>query len=731
YTARDFAKNYLNSCEKNAILFNMGDNDTFPLWYVQEVEAERTDIRTVNLSLLNTDWYINQMRKDAYDGKGVEFIMDPHLYRQGGGGRDVAYKMEVPNDPRFFKNGIEDLKKAQQKSLQNGGESWNLSDFNEWITSEDSYTKIQYPIGCIDNCSELKYFPNKKIILPKPTVIKEKIKSEIKILNEKIETINREEKTIESEIEKIKSEIEIKETELYKIESEIEISINAGNLSKANLMILNMIEHNNWRRPIYFATTIGSPSPYNQDFLFLHDYLQLDGLVYKLNPIKNDSFIDSQRGYIFKPRVNTNTLYENIMSFEWGGLDSKHNIYLDETNLRMIRNLKNIFTQLSTKLIEEKKYDLAKKIIDESLERIPPSKVPLQDYDCTNYANNEGSLIENYYKINEQEKNSEKQKKEYENIINYSNNILNRYSSEIEYYSSFSIEILTNNFDIQSIIYNACSTINSIYNFRNKYEVPIDIVMTKENQLIDESIIKSINIMDTLASKSILNEALPLTIETRYYLNNDNDSINFHEIVLKYLNDITLSNDIKVAIIRQLADVAKAEDLIDRVFQVNIEILENEFEDLQKQKYNSENIRFLSEKINTLFAQGSPAWICQVISETEIFNNSNYILEKIRFQSLYNEINNWSIELQSKLIPNYNLNSDSECNCLMKFYGYLNNLNDLDNSCIDQLSDLAEFFSIESDLIIEKKYNDLMNECPKELEAFISYLIQQQTSSSR
>ncbi len=226
FTARDFASNYLNSCAPNAILFTNGDNDTFPLWYAQEVEGIRTDIRVVNLSLLNTDWYIDQSRRKAYDSEAVPFSLSQEKYRQGT--RDVIYIVER------IKEAI-DLKKAI-----------------DFIASDDSKTKIRPQPGI-----ELDYLPSKNL--------KIKIDPSVIIQNNVVSEQNRGE-----------------------ILSSMKWKLNRNYILKNDLMVFDLLSNNNWERPIYFAITVGRDNYLNLEEYFQLEGLACRVVPLKTKEIKGE-----------------------------------------------------------------------------------------------------------------------------------------------------------------------------------------------------------------------------------------------------------------------------------------------------------------------------------------------------------------------------------------------------------------------------------------------------------
>jgi len=297
YISVDAAKNLLNSCAENAVLFTGGDNDTFPLWYVQEVEGFRTDVRVCNLSLLNTDWYIDQMKTKAYKSQPLPITLANENYIQG------------KNDYLMY------------DSMPGVGNGIELKEFIELVRQAHPAITRAYPSGTVTT------FPTD-------------------IFNVKV---NRD--------EVIASGIVPAEVKDFVVEN-LTWSVGKGSLEKKDLIILDMIANNNWKRPIYFSTTLGP-----DNFIGLKAFMQLEGLAYRLLPVRipgrEEGRIDTK---IMKKRMTKD--------FFWRGLDDTR-AYYDENSRRFPMNARSSFQRLSEELANEGKMNEALEVIDFCLAKMP------------------------------------------------------------------------------------------------------------------------------------------------------------------------------------------------------------------------------------------------------------------------------------------------------------------------------------------------------------------------
>ena len=306
YAARDFGRNYLSSLEENAIIFTNGDNDTFPLWYAQDVENYRTDVRVCNLSYLQTDWYINQMKSQAYDSKPLP----------------IAFRRDQYNADKLNYAHILPVVEGEKP----------LGAVLNYLYSDDPKYK-QLP-----NYGRLDYIPTGKMYLDIDSAA---------VMNSPV--------------------ISVKDPS--KISKRMHIDLSGKNyITKNEIAMLSMIDEINkdgWKRPIYIATTVGSDM-----YLSLNRYFRLCGLAYQIVPLEEGG----------TSTCDIDKTYDNMMNkFVWGNVQDT-TLYLDENIRRMCRTQRMMFCTLIEQLLSIDDTERALKATEFCDATIPYQTVP---YDFT------------------------------------------------------------------------------------------------------------------------------------------------------------------------------------------------------------------------------------------------------------------------------------------------------------------------------------------------------------
>ena len=306
---RDVAKDYLESCAPDAILFTSGDNDTYPLWYAQEVEGIRTDVRVVNLSLLGVDWYINELRYKINHADAVPMLWQPEQYF--GDRRNYIRYFELAQMPK--------------------DQYFNLEEVLHFIGSDDPKDQLQDQY----TGERINFLPTKNLFVP-----------------------------VDKSIVLKNGTVPLEDS--ASIVPALQFTLQTNILFKNDLMVLNIIAANHWKRPIYFT----SPLPGNQ--LGLNEYLHGEGMVYRLVPVKKQ---------MHPTMAETDTLYASTMYapmlhlFGFGGSDQP-GTYFDETNRGMLLNIRNAFSREAQALAIMGKKDSASQVLHHLARHMLPENMP-------------------------------------------------------------------------------------------------------------------------------------------------------------------------------------------------------------------------------------------------------------------------------------------------------------------------------------------------------------------
>jgi len=280
YLAWDYSYNLLQSCDKDAIIFTNGDNDTFPLWYLQDVEGIRRDIRVVNLSLLNTDWYIRQLKHDEPHGAKKVPINMPDS--------QIDRISPIQYEPRTFELPVPDSVQQQ----------FGVKDTS--ITNNDAL-RFFMPHGAMYG--------------------------------------------------------------------------NIKALRVQDLLVFDIVTSSKWGRPIYFAMTVSDDGK-----IGLKDYMRMEGLAFRLVPIRSQSFwesmaVDKVRGHLFTDTPEA--YHEPHIGYRWRGLQDS-TVYYDEDSRRLMMNYRQAFLSLGYYYTyKDQRIDKFAEVLDRMEEVIPRNVMPM------------------------------------------------------------------------------------------------------------------------------------------------------------------------------------------------------------------------------------------------------------------------------------------------------------------------------------------------------------------
>ena len=392
-TAHAMAVQYLEACDPNAIIFTIGDNDTFPLWYAQEIEGIRRDVRVVCTSLLNVDWYIDQMKRKAYESDPIPSSLTHDQYRWGT--RDYIIKEVVTKD------------------------TLNLDQIFGFITNDDPRTKYKHILeqqgydtsGQRRQDLNTNYLPTEHVRIPvdKESVLRNGI---------------------------------VKAKDSASIVPYIDIRIQGTAIYKNRLLMLDIINNNNWERPIYFSGGAFG----DDDYIWMKEYLQLDGLVYKLVPIKTPL---EENNPFDMGRIDADKMYDMVMNWDWGN-NGDPSVYHDIETRKNSLTYRGNLARLIEVLLQNGDLERAEKIADLAMEKMP--------VDLFGFYTLLEPYIGAYYELEANEKARELYRE-----------VSKKYQESLAYYSSLSE-------------YNQSQYIQTIYSDIERYRSLVDVTMIYETE---------------------------------------------------------------------------------------------------------------------------------------------------------------------------------------------------------------------------------------------------------